>query len=243
MPTQVFTRSQLYDLIWAEPMRTVAARLGISDVGLAKACRREGIPVPERGYWAKLQAGKSVSRPPLPKADGPDQVVLAPAPPRPPPSPAAQAVLDSTPVPAIALPADVKKAHPVVQEWVRKNTEHRRRARRDGWALSRMLDLDQPLQERRLRLYSALFTALCGDSLQLRAGPDPDAWSTVALNGESIEFRIYIRSRQVRRPLTAEEKQWSWNAHRKDGFDLVEAGDLNLKINTYTRNAMPELYR
>ncbi len=59
----VFTRDQLFGLVWAEPMQRVAARLGISDVGLAKACRAAAVPVPERGYWAKLQAGKKVERP------------------------------------------------------------------------------------------------------------------------------------------------------------------------------------
>lgn len=34
-------------------MRTLAARYGISDVGLAKACARADVPVDERGYWNK----------------------------------------------------------------------------------------------------------------------------------------------------------------------------------------------
>lgn len=49
------TRTELYELVWSEPMTKLAKRFGISDVGLAKACRRAGIPVPERGYWAKSQ--------------------------------------------------------------------------------------------------------------------------------------------------------------------------------------------
>ena len=35
-----FTGQELFDLVWSEPTRTVAKRLGIADVGLAKACRR-----------------------------------------------------------------------------------------------------------------------------------------------------------------------------------------------------------
>jgi hypothetical protein len=41
------TREALYELVWAEPMRTVAQGFGLSDVGLAKKCRRMNIPVPE----------------------------------------------------------------------------------------------------------------------------------------------------------------------------------------------------
>src|SRR5207249_2416536 len=53
-----FTRKELYDLVWSLPMRTVAASVGISDVALAKQCKKANIPVPSRGYWACKQAGK-----------------------------------------------------------------------------------------------------------------------------------------------------------------------------------------
>jgi hypothetical protein len=53
-----FTRKELYDLVWSQPMKTVAASVGISDVALAKQCRKANIPVPNRGYWARKQAGK-----------------------------------------------------------------------------------------------------------------------------------------------------------------------------------------
>lgn len=62
-------RSKLYELVWSKPMTKLGAELGISDVGLAKACRRHAIPVPPRGHWAKLQAGKASPKVPLPKAD------------------------------------------------------------------------------------------------------------------------------------------------------------------------------
>jgi hypothetical protein len=59
------TRQELYDRIWAEPVDTVAKELGISNVGLGKACRRHDIPVPPRGYWARKAAGHKVPQPPL----------------------------------------------------------------------------------------------------------------------------------------------------------------------------------
>lgn len=61
-----FTRQELYDLAWSEPMKTLAGRFELSDVGLAKACKKANIPRPPRGYWAKLAAGKKVSKTPLP---------------------------------------------------------------------------------------------------------------------------------------------------------------------------------
>jgi hypothetical protein len=60
------SRKDLYDLIWGEPMSKLAERFGISDVGLAKVCRRSDIPAPARGYWAKIAAGGTFDRPELP---------------------------------------------------------------------------------------------------------------------------------------------------------------------------------
>lgn len=63
-----FSRQDLYDLVWAELVSVVAKRFGISDVGLAKLCRRHDIPLPPRGHWAKVAAGKRTgSRPELPQ--------------------------------------------------------------------------------------------------------------------------------------------------------------------------------
>jgi hypothetical protein len=62
------TRAELYAKVWSEPMVKIAKEFGISDRGLAKTCNRLEVPVPPRGYWAKLQAGKRVSKLPLPAA-------------------------------------------------------------------------------------------------------------------------------------------------------------------------------
>lgn len=47
-------------------MRVIAQRMGVSDVWLKKCCFKASIPVPNRGYWAKLRAGKKVIRQKLP---------------------------------------------------------------------------------------------------------------------------------------------------------------------------------
>ena len=62
------TRESLYEQVWATPMSRLARDYGVSDSALAKTCRKLGVPLPPRGYWAKLQHGKKVlPRPPLPK--------------------------------------------------------------------------------------------------------------------------------------------------------------------------------
>ncbi len=58
MAVKRFSRQGLHDLIWSKPMREVAAELGISDVGLRKVVVRAGLPLPPRGHWNRIAAGK-----------------------------------------------------------------------------------------------------------------------------------------------------------------------------------------
>ncbi len=61
-----FRREALYELVWTAPVLETAPRLGVSDVALAKLCRRAAIPIPGRGYWARVESGQPLKRPPLP---------------------------------------------------------------------------------------------------------------------------------------------------------------------------------
>lgn len=54
-------RETLYNEVWTEPVSVVAPRYGLSDVGLAKICRSLAIPLPSRGYWAKVKAVPGVN--------------------------------------------------------------------------------------------------------------------------------------------------------------------------------------
>ncbi len=56
--TFTLTRQQIYDLVWSEAMKNLATKIGISDVAIAKHCRKCDVPVPPRGYWNKVHAGK-----------------------------------------------------------------------------------------------------------------------------------------------------------------------------------------
>jgi hypothetical protein len=62
-----YDREKLYEQVWAEPVQHVAKLYGISDVRLGKVCRILDIPVPPRGYWAKLRSGFKSRQPGLPK--------------------------------------------------------------------------------------------------------------------------------------------------------------------------------
>src|SRR5262245_12691761 len=63
-----FTREKLYEEVWSRPVMQLAKEMGISDVAVAKICRKLVIPVPPRGYWARLAAGQSPKKAALPPA-------------------------------------------------------------------------------------------------------------------------------------------------------------------------------
>jgi integrase len=60
-----FKREDLYHLVWMSPVSEIAMRLGVSDVALAKLCRRAAIPTPSRGYWQRIEAGQPLIPTPL----------------------------------------------------------------------------------------------------------------------------------------------------------------------------------
>lgn len=66
----VLTREALYEQVWSEPVHKIARQFGISGVALAKICRKLGVPVPPRGFWARQAAGHAVTRAALPPPKG-----------------------------------------------------------------------------------------------------------------------------------------------------------------------------
>ncbi len=66
-------REELYQKIWERPVSEVAKEYHISDNALRKRCIRLNVPLPERGYWARLKAGKTVSKSDLPVLKLPKQ--------------------------------------------------------------------------------------------------------------------------------------------------------------------------
>lgn len=60
------SREELYEQVWSKPMTKVAADYGVTGTALKKTCDRHHIPTPERGYWAKLEYGKPVTKEALP---------------------------------------------------------------------------------------------------------------------------------------------------------------------------------
>ncbi|WP_318886471.1 hypothetical protein [Sinorhizobium meliloti] len=65
MARRNLSREELFALVWQKPTQEVAKELGVSDVAVGKLCARLQVPKPPRGYWAKVEAGQILRRPPL----------------------------------------------------------------------------------------------------------------------------------------------------------------------------------
>ncbi len=62
-----FSREELYDLVWAEPIAHIAQKHNINAADIRKACKTMGIPLPQMGYWQKIKFGKQLKIETLPK--------------------------------------------------------------------------------------------------------------------------------------------------------------------------------
>jgi hypothetical protein len=100
------TREQLYEKVWSAPTIQVAAELGISDVALAKRCKKMNVPKPSLGYWAKVAAGQKPDKTPLPPTA--DEAFTQ----------AAEKPLPKT----YSLPETTGELHPLAAELLRKLT-------------------------------------------------------------------------------------------------------------------------
>ena len=76
MGQQRVSRQDLYSQVWSTPMRTQAPKYGLSDVGLAKICKRHRIPRPGLGYWAKKEVGRPVKQQPLRPFPGMEEIII-----------------------------------------------------------------------------------------------------------------------------------------------------------------------
>ena len=60
-------REDLYQKVWEKPVTEVAKDYSTSDNVIRRRCKNLNVPLPERGYWAKLKAGKTAYKAKLPK--------------------------------------------------------------------------------------------------------------------------------------------------------------------------------
>lgn len=238
-----YTRKQLYEAIWITPCIKLAASLGISDVALAKTCKRMGVPRPSLGYWARLAAGEKPPQTPLPPpGSGQDTVVtfdvaanlrrrkeLGEAGPTP-------KQLEDVAV-DLQLPAAGEALHPLAEK--HKLALEKEKAGEDGFVRIQKRGLFQcdiaPVSiEKLCRVFHALFREIEARGYKLIASEQ--GWRTLEIvKGEdSVDIVCSEGREDVRREPTPEEKRkpsWTWRLKsvRPTGFLSFEVNAWNLR--------------
>lgn len=236
------TREQLYELVWTEPMRTLAKQFQISDVGLKKVCVRNRIPVPARGHWQKLAAGKTCARIPLPAVKSSSTISFAPR-----PASAASGAEPSLPDPAVAIERtfpgvnvaeSLARPHPITVAM----REELKRKTPDDYGAIHCAGADVPAARihpgssgRLLRIADALLKGFDRREFELRPGkPAARYWSGLQILVADETFTISIEERMRRethRP-TADELSRQRRGHYvwMRNYDYHPTGEFTLKI-------------
>lgn len=245
-------REALYNEVWTEPVSVVAPRYGLSDVGLAKVCRALAIPLPSRGYWAKVKAGKVMARAPLPALQDADTlatgfVKLPPemAEARDAARKAAAKVRQNV---AVGMPTDGSMCvHPLVE------SAGRRLRRKSGWppdtllrcAAKEVIDIAVTADalERALSLVNLLINALDREGLAFEVDADKGETRVIWRDtGTKMRFSLRERVKRSRHEATpaekrARERYWSSSRWQSAAdwpniqmYDYTPTGAFRLEI-------------
>jgi hypothetical protein len=235
------TRDELYEKVWSEPMVKIAKEFGISDRGLAKTCKRLEVPVPPRGYWAKLQAGKRVSKLPLPTAKPMTtaETVIHRTPPYkpgpPPRDPELQAKIDAALLRCV--PVSVRKSlsnpHSLIRGWMDEDRIARGKPRESFYTPVHLSITRTQTGRRRLRVLDAILREFERMGFSVTAQRREREAIIVKSGTAALKFVLFEPMRRMRLPLTEKEKQDYWNKGREWKHENRLSGELVLRIESY----------
>ncbi|MGH7509810.1 MAG: hypothetical protein ACREMZ_10100 [Gemmatimonadales bacterium] len=246
------SRQQLYELIWKEPTRTVAQRLGISDVGLAKTCRKLLIPRPWRGYWREKETGHKPRQPKLtawPAHVGkePEAITFRPAPspsdspPRPPEPETVerQRAYEAVPEHQIEVAGTLTEPHRLVRRAARL---FKRPGDRDLlWPSERpCLDIHVSKEslDRALRIFDAILNAAHARGWSVATQTEHPFLTQVTVLGELVAISVTEKMRQVERPHPPKKDTTFLLARERYGYESTGLLTIRLTGGTsFTWNA------
>lgn len=237
-----FSRQELYDLVWTEPISKIAPRFGLSGAGLSKICARHKIPTPGRGYWQRVRHGHRVKKKPLPKLKDDDDLVdltrsqrrstmVAPVEEGP---VADQKRFEAEEENQIKVSETLHGMHPLVRQT--RDVWKRRRARdysyRQNLPPTLNIRVSDDSERRALLIMNTLLKALDKRGFPTEIGSGRKHPTVVTVHGEEIEIGLRERKKKVEREPTEWEREFSWN--NGPYYDLEYSGRLTLKIDSYT---------
>ena len=204
---------------WSAPMRELATRIGISDVGLKKLLRSQDIPTPPQGHWNRVHAGRNVAAPPKPGPRGPGEngrirldgrfrAHIPDTPPMPASGPFASKVVpedleelrqqELRAIGRVTVAHELGRPHRGLDELLRREAKRQEKFASSNWNWDRPKH-DHPFAQRQLRLADAILKTLSrrGHSGSLRE--EEDGFEIVVHVGEVTHFLAIRRIPDRRR--------------------------------------------
>jgi hypothetical protein len=238
--TATLTRQELYNRVWQTPLVRIAAEYGISGPGLAKLCKRHGIPVPGRGHWAIKKAGYEVKPDPLPADPSPDTPVQISGDPGPEkeehPDVAAQIAYEAKH--PIVVPEHLRRPHRLVV----RTRESLRPSRPGAIGLpptpGGILEIHVSRQQhpRALRIFDALLKACEERGFSIVVGQEPYSRAKIKVRGEELSVSITEPNRRTDNVLSAkeQEEQRKGRGCSIPRYDFTPTGTLFFTIDGWT---------
>lgn len=234
------TRQTLYDQVWSTPMTKVAKEYGISDVALAKICKKLTVPYPGRGYWRRKETGKRVKQLALPpKQDSSKQQVTIHRTIRVEMTLSEDAVqriaAEQAPEQTIEVPERLGKPHRLISgqlsNW-RSASVDEYGAIQSGTLRQLNIRVSPQALSRALRIMNRLFLAL--EARGYPVGNQEGYRKTLGarINGEPVEFGLEEKFQRIELPQDPKRRSSPWSYPRHE-YRYVATGILTLKINEW----------
>jgi hypothetical protein len=228
-----WNRQELYEMVWQSPLRKLAADYKMSDVGLAKICRKLKIPLPGLGHWTKIACGHTIPRPPLPAMDNVPVVIRKIREPETPVLPEDAPELERIERVAAATTPPVTKAmlaHPLIEKTRVVLSESRSREGEKLWGgrETEWLDLrvTKTTLPRTLRIMAAIIHMLEREGFKIVVKKSKPESTSAVVYGETIRFGLIERSRQVK----PSPKPHSSSSYSYNPICLEPTGVLSIEV-------------
>ena len=234
------SREALYDQVWATPMTKVAKEYGISDVALAKICKKLNVPYPGRGYWRRKETGKTVKQKALPPNQDPSkqqvtihrtiraEMTLSE-------DVVQRIAAEQAPGQTIEVPERLGKTHRLISgqltTW-RSASVDEYGAIQSGTLRQLNIRVSPQALSRALRIMNTLFCAL--ETRGYPVGNQEGYRKTlgVRINDEPVEFGLEEKFQRIELPQDPKRRSSPWSYPRHE-YRYVATGILTLKINEW----------
>lgn len=240
---------------WSAPMRDLAKKIGISDVGLRKLLTSHGVTLPPQGHWNRVHAGRIVPAPPNAFARRPGETgriwiderfapFLEKAKPMPsggpfatPEVPEDLEELRAKELKAISsakVPKTLELVHPALKPILAKESNRRQKTVEHSWHWDTP-KFDGALDQRKLRLLNGIFLALA------KRGHGGDVHET----DDEIHVRLKIGDTQigVTIDIVGKHRTVSGRRQTRPAPDLPATTPLSLRIKPGFDNEIGETWQ